>query len=106
MRNIIKMTVLGLSRYRMDGVEGCNVFASAQTEDTSGDRVGLEVMKVSGPYALLDTVRSCQFPAEMEAEVNLRMGAGGKMAMFVVSLNPVSKSQQPGQPSGNPAPKS
>lgn len=109
MRNIVKLTVQGLTRYRMDdGTDGCNVFATAPTEDTSGNRIGMEVMKFSAPFALLDTVRAAVFPCEMEAEVNLRMGAGGKAAMFVVSLNPVSKSpnSQPGNPSsGNSAPK-
>lgn len=99
MQNIMRITVVGAKRYRIDGgVEGCNLFVQSPTEDASGDTVGMEAMQIPAPYAIIDTLRSIVFPAELELLVTMRRGAGGKMGLFCTAANPVPRNPVSGGP--------
>ncbi|TCO81108.1 hypothetical protein EV699_110134 [Plasticicumulans lactativorans] len=109
MRQLMNFHVLGIKRYSVDGSEGASAYVMSPAEGDP-NTVGAHVMKVPCPYALVDACRGMPMPGDFQAEVELRAGAQGKLALFVLSLNPANPKSQPNpqpgnQPPANPAPK-
>ncbi|SCZ52974.1 hypothetical protein [Thiohalomonas denitrificans] len=91
MENIIKAKVLGARRGKMDGgVKYASIYIieDVMNED---DKKGALPMKMNCEYGLLDHLDAEHLPAEMELQVKLDMGAGGKAAMYVQAVRPVEK---------------
>lgn len=90
LQNVITAQVLGAKRYAIDGNQFGSLFLAQPTSDTSGDTIGLEVMKVSCPYALLDTIKDAVLPGQFEIKVNMKAAGGGKLALEALALRPVN----------------
>lgn len=102
MRQLMNFHVLGIKRYSVDGSEGASAYVMSPAQGDP-NTVGAHVMKVPCPYALVDACRSMSMPGDFEAEVELRAGAQGKLALFIVSLNPAAPPKSQQQPPANPA---
>lgn len=90
MRNVMRMQVLGMKRYSIKDERGTNeattVWVQSKPSEHGPDALGDEVMKLTAPYALLDTCRGLSFPGEYDCEVELRAGSQNKLSMFLLSV--------------------
>lgn len=91
MQNVINAQVLGGKRFDINGTKMASLYVAQPSSDTEGNTIGLEVMKVSCPYALFDTIKASELPGQYEVQVNLKSGAGGKITMEALSLRFVGK---------------
>lgn len=97
MTSLMKLTVTGLSRYDVDGLTGAHVYTMNPTDGENENRLGLETIKFSAPYALFEIVRGygLKFPVELEAEVEISMGAQNKPVLKILGLHPIRAVAQP-----------
>ena len=100
MGNGMQGTVWGARRCEVNGDKIATVFLGQPASKEDPDMVGLEVMKASCPYSLLDNMAG-DFPQEAEAQVKLRSAAGGKVGMEVLALRPASKQPTASKSSGS-----
>lgn len=89
MENVITAQVLGAKRYDIEGNKMGTLYVAQPTADTSGDTLGLEIMKVSCPYVLLDTIKHEPLPGQYEIKVNMKAAGGGKLALEATAVRAV-----------------
>ncbi|PSL12654.1 hypothetical protein CLV44_11612 [Marinobacterium halophilum] len=87
----INMTadVIQASRYDMDGNKGASIYATQKTDGSNPDRAGLELMKLTCDYGVVDLLRDF-LPCKCEIVAQPTQGAGQKMAFKVVSIKPLT----------------
>ena len=91
MSNKMEMNVLGMKKWSFTDEktgelrEGVTVFVAQESEDTTGNTLGLEIMKLTAPLFVYDRAKASKisFPSECQVMVSLKLGAGGKAAMQV-----------------------
>ncbi len=91
MSNKMLVNILGMKKWSFPDEktgelrEGVTVFVAQETEDTTGNTLGLEVMKLSAPLFVFDRAKASKipFPSESEVSMTLKLGAGGKAMMQV-----------------------
>ncbi len=91
MQNVITAQVLGGRRFDIEGNKMASLFVAQASKEGDENNIGLEVMKIGCPYALFDTIKPGSLPGEFELQVNIKPGAGGKIAMEAIALRPVTK---------------
>ncbi|MEJ1364280.1 MAG: hypothetical protein RPU42_04155 [Candidatus Sedimenticola sp. (ex Thyasira tokunagai)] len=89
MQNIITATVIGAKRYIIDGDKSATIFVQQPTDPDNENAVGLEVMKISSPFEILDVLKKHTLPGEFMIETKLTSAAGGKIGMKCTGIKPV-----------------
>jgi len=91
MNTQITMHVLSVKRGEVDGNRYASLMMVSDTPTYERDSAGLQVMKVTCDYDLLDRIDSRAVPGNFIAEVALVTAAGGKAGFKVLQLQPVKK---------------
>lgn len=98
MKQVLTGTVIGAKRYTIDGQQSATLFVQQEIEGDKADAVGLEVMKVSAPYNIVDILRKHKLPGEFHIEARMKSLAQGKMGMEATAIKPIdSPAKQPTQ---------
>lgn len=95
MSSKIEIHILGMKKWSFPDEktgeirEGVTVFVAQDNQDSSGDTLGLEVMKMTAPIYVYERAKSLKipFPADCQASVNLKLGAGGKAVMQIQDIS-------------------
>lgn len=93
-----KAYVASVSRYSMDGNEGCNVFWVQAADTKAENRIGWEIMKSSAEMDLFDEFRRIDdgnWPKLMEFEYTHKAMGGGKAGFHIVSFELVEQKAKP-----------
>ena len=83
-------TVVQAKRYSMDGNKGASVFLTQPTSGDNDDVCGLDIMKLTADYGIVDQLRN-SIPCECKITAQPVAGAQQKMAFKVVSIEPIAK---------------
>lgn len=91
MSNKMLVNVLGMKKWSFTDEktgeyrEGVTVFVAQETEDSSGNTLGLDVMKMTAPSHVFERAKASKipFPSECQVSMSLKLGAGGKAMMQV-----------------------
>jgi len=91
MNTQINMHVLSVKRGEVEGNKYASLMMVSDTPTYDRDSAGLQVMKVTCDYDLLDRIDPRAVPGNFVAEVALVTAAGGKAGFKVLQLQPVKK---------------
>lgn len=98
MHQLLHATVIGAKRYTIDGQQSATLFVQQEIDGGNTDAVGLEVMKVSAPFNVVDILKKHQVPGEFEIEAVFKSLAGGRMGITAKAIKPLSSTaKQPTQ---------
>lgn len=94
MSNAMTMNVLSMKRWEMvdektgEFRSGCTVYVGQDTEDTTGNVLGWDVLKFSAPLSVFEQAKTTKqvFPSECLVHVSFKMGAGGKGALQILAI--------------------
>lgn len=100
MNNVITAQVLGGRRFDIEGNKMASLFVAQPSKEGDENNIGLEVMKISCPYALFDTIKPGTLPGEFELQVNIKPGAGGKISMEAIAIRPLVRTSPQQQKAG------
>lgn len=112
MNQLITANVRSITRYSVDGMQGCTLYVEQEAENP--EVLGNDIMKISAPYALWEAAKASGFTGPCDCQLELQMRRGGQMkaGLFCVSLHPVKPTKTPttpatanGQPPAAGAPK-
>ena len=92
----VEMTgdVIQAKRYEMEGNKGGSLLMTQANDGSNDDLAGLEVMKLTADYELVDSLRAV-LPSKCKVVARPVAGAGTKMNFKVVSCTPVDASGKP-----------
>jgi len=97
MINTMQVSVLGAMRYAMDnGAKGAKITVMNDADPNNENRVGHDVMTISGPYDILEQVRpyAAHLPCNLEVDVEMRV-SGGKATLHAVAVRKPSATGHP-----------
>lgn len=100
MINTIQARVLGAMRYEIDnGTKGAKLTLMNEADPNNENRVGFEVMTISGPYEILDQLRAHapHMPCNLEIDAEMRT-TGGKMTMHALAVRKPASTGHGGSP--------
>ncbi len=92
MQNTMRAQVLGMRRFDINGTKMASLYITQPFEEGQEDVAGLEVMKASCPYNMLDQLQKVTLPGEFDVAFKMKTAAGGKVGIVVSSVREVTGS--------------
>ncbi|MET0082680.1 MAG: hypothetical protein ABW079_06670 [Sedimenticola sp.] len=94
MKQILNAEIIGAKRYDIDGNKMAAMFIIQEAAPTD-DVVGLEVMKISAPYGVVDQLKKHTLPGDFEIEADMKSASGGKIGLVATGIRPRNGSKPP-----------
>lgn len=103
--NTMQVRVLGAMRYAMDnGAKGAKITVMNDADPNNENRVGHDVMTISGPYEILEQLRpyAAHLPCNLEIDAEMRVSQG-KATLHAVAVRKPSAAGGDAKPAAQAA---